>query len=145
MGSGGRVSKTPPTGKRASGTKQQITLNDAVKWWPTPQASDNRPRATLASTERRVAIGKQISLEAAVKFWPTPTAHNAKDGAWPAEYERNTPTLAAQAGGPLNPTWVEWLMGWPLGWTDLKPLETGKCRSVQQQPGACSPLETEAA
>jgi hypothetical protein len=21
-------------------------------------------------------------------------------------------------GGSLNPTWVEWLMGWPLGWTD---------------------------
>ena len=26
----------------------------------------------------------------------------------------------------LNPDWVEWLMGWPIGWTDLKPLETGK-------------------
>ena len=22
--------------------------------------------------------------------------------------------------------WVEWLMGWPIGWTDLKPLETDK-------------------
>jgi hypothetical protein len=21
-------------------------------------------------------------------------------------------------GGPLNPEWVEWLMGWPLGWTN---------------------------
>jgi hypothetical protein len=28
--------------------------------------------------------------------------------------------------GSLNPMWVEWLMGWPLGWTDLKPLETDK-------------------
>jgi DNA (cytosine-5)-methyltransferase 1 len=26
------------------------------------------------------------------------------------------------SGGPLNPTWVEWLMGWPLGWTALEPL-----------------------
>ena len=23
--------------------------------------------------------------------------------------------------GQLNPPWVEWLMGWPIGWTDLKP------------------------
>jgi len=23
-------------------------------------------------------------------------------------------------GGSLNPTWVEWLMGYPEGWTDLK-------------------------
>jgi hypothetical protein len=34
-------------------------------------------------------------------------------------------------GGQLNPSWVEWLMGWPIGWTDLKPLVTGKFRSVQ--------------
>ena len=65
--------------------------------------------------------------------WPTPTAHNAKEGAYPAEYERNMPTLAAQAGGALNPMWVEWLMGWPLGWTDLKPLAMDKFQSWQQQ------------
>ena len=29
-------------------------------------------------------------------------------------------------GGKLNPDWVEWLMGWPIGWTELKPLETVK-------------------
>jgi DNA (cytosine-5)-methyltransferase 1 len=26
----------------------------------------------------------------------------------------------------INPSLYEWLMGWPLGWTDLKPLETDK-------------------
>lgn len=56
--------------------------------------------------------------------WPTPTAHNAKEGAYPAEYLRNTPTLSALAGGKLNPTWIEWLMGFPNGWTDLELLET---------------------
>ena len=30
--------------------------------------------------------------------------------------------------GKLNPPWVEWLMGWPIGWTDLEPLETGRYR-----------------
>ena len=54
----------------------------------------------------------------------TPTAHNAKETAAPSEYERNTPTLAAQAGGSLNPAWVEWLMGFPIGHTDLNSLET---------------------
>jgi hypothetical protein len=103
--------------------------------WPTPQASDNRPRATANSTARRIKLGKQVSLEAAVKFWPTPTAHNAKEGGFPSEHNRNTPTLSAQAGGSLNPTWVEWLMGWPLEWTDLKPLETDRSHSVQQQHG----------
>jgi len=97
------------------------------------------------------------------KNWPTPTAHMAKETSAPSEHKRNTPTLTAQAnwstptasdtcarktkyaqggtplsmqaGGSLNPTWVEWLMGWPLGWTDLKPLEMDKSHSVLQQHG----------
>jgi len=43
--------------------------------------------------------------------------------------------LADQVGGKLNPVWVEWLMGWPLGWTDLKPLGTDKFQQWQQQHG----------
>ena len=39
----------------------------------------------------------------------------------------------ARDGGQLNPEWVEWLMGWPIGWTDLKPLEMGKYLSWYQQ------------
>jgi len=86
-------------------------------------------------------------------LWPTPTAHNAKEMGAPAEFRRKhhltaeanrrtwaTPTLcgnynrkgvskksgdglATQVGGPLNPTWVEWLMGFPLGWTGLDASE----------------------
>ena len=44
--------------------------------------------------------------------------------------------LPQVVGGTLNPTWVEWLMGWPLGWTDLKPLEMDKFQQWQQQHGA---------
>jgi DNA (cytosine-5)-methyltransferase 1 len=64
------------------------------------------------AVQRRLAIGKQIGLSMAVKEGP--------------------------ASGSLNPTWVEWLMGWKLGWTDLKPLETDKYRNVRPLPGACS-------
>lgn len=38
-------------------------------------------------------------------------------------------------GGPLNPEWCEWFMGWPIGWTELKPLGTAKFRQWQQQHG----------
>jgi len=79
------------------------------KKFPTPQSSDNRDRGNMSnpSIQRRVAIGKQISLSQSVH----PTS------------------------GQLNPTWVEWLMGWPLGWTDLKPLEMDKSHCVQQPLG----------
>jgi hypothetical protein len=36
-------------------------------------------------------------------------------------------------GGQLNPEWVEWLMGWPIGWTGLKPLAMDKFHLWQQQ------------
>ena len=31
--------------------------------------------------------------------------------------------------GPMNPNWIEWLMGFPIGWTELDPLETQQCHS----------------
>ena len=62
-----------------------------------------------------------------------PSAHNAKEGGYPAEYRLNTPTLTAQVisravkekkqPGTLNPEWVEWLMGFPSGWTNPKSHE----------------------
>ena len=52
---------------------------------------------------------------------PTPTAHNAKEGAYPAEFTRNTPTLAAVLGGKINPQFTEWMMGLPIDHTALKP------------------------
>jgi hypothetical protein len=36
-------------------------------------------------------------------------------------------------GGHLNPEWAEWLMGWPIGWTDLKPLAMDKFHEWQLQ------------
>jgi hypothetical protein len=68
---------------------------------------------------------------------PTPTAHNAKEGGYPAEHTRNTPTLGARLGGRPHPLFNEWMMGWPLGWTDLKPLGTGKSQFAPQQLGDC--------
>ena len=114
--------------------------------WPTPtcgMASHSQLTAESSQREMKRSMrdrGGPSSLAIAVQAkWPTPTAHNAKERAFPAEYTRNTPTLAAQAGGSLNPMWVEWLMGWPLGWTDLKPLEMGKFHSWRQQLLNCSP------
>ena len=73
-----------------------------------------------------VASSARITFEIACSSLPTPTKHNAKEGAYPAEFTRNTPTLAAQIGGKVNPDWNEWRMGWPRKWTDLEPLGTGK-------------------
>lgn len=77
--------------------------------------------------------GHRITATGGSHWLPTPTAHNAKETNAPSEANRNTPTLAAQVGGKLNPQWVEWLMGWPINHTALKQSETVKSRSKPQQ------------
>ena len=94
--------------------------------WPTPTVCGNYNRKGASKTSGD-------GLATAVRQWPT--AHNAKETNAPSESGRNTPTLAAQAGGSLNPEWVEWLMGWPIGHTALKPSEMAKFRNAEQQLG----------
>ena len=115
---------------------------------PTPTSSDGTSGAVIGKNDQFYPTrdGKPrkinqkgndgaIGLGRLVLMWPTPTSHMAKETNAPSEHNRNTPTLTAQAGGKLNPTWVEWLMGWPLGWTDLKPLEMDKSHCAPQQHG----------
>jgi hypothetical protein len=53
-------------------------------------------------------------------LWPTPTARDWKDsGNFTIRERSQGPSLPMAVGGPLNPTWVEALMGFPLGWTEL--------------------------
>lgn len=49
--------------------------------------------------------------------------------------EKNARPLSETIGGSLNPTWVEWLMGFLLGWTELDASEMHKYRNVQRKHG----------
>lgn len=101
------------------------------QYWPTPTVCGNYNRKGASPTSGD-------DLATAVLKCATPTARDWKSGkASQATMERNSRPLSEQIGGSLNPTWVEWLMGWPLGWTDLKPSATDKFLSVPQQPGDC--------
>jgi len=114
------------------GSGRGATLTTAVmarNLWPMPIASDSR------GSSGRSAPGKQVQLVDAVKF-ATPLSRDYRSGkASQATHDKNSRPLSEQIGGSLNPTWVEWLMGWPLGWTDLKPLATDKSHSAQQPHG----------
>ena len=140
-------------------TLVQTTSENESGLWLTPSTVDI-PTRSAESMEKRLEYRKKIGrngvgagcLSEQVEWsgtgdpigyitketWPTPTAHMAKETNAPSEANRNEPSMASRVGGKLNPMWVEWLMGWPLGWTDLKPLEMDKCHSVPQQPGKSS-------
>jgi hypothetical protein len=115
--------------------------------WPAPVSDD-----TSSRSKPYAQGGTPLSL--AVKLWPTPTtpAGNCvgRLDEWGGSRSRavmRTLVTAEELGGPLNPPWVEWLMGWPLGWTDLKPLETDKSPSalLSHSPSLQNALSKEAA
>lgn len=70
----------------------------------------------------------QVTLNRYVHLWPTPTAA-AHKGSSPGslirkcgrsrEFDRLDHAVMTTDGGQLNPEWVEWLMGWPIGATEL--------------------------
>jgi hypothetical protein len=116
---------------------------------PTPTVCGNRNRKGASKTSGdglATAVAMSLTRTSSdfmdapiVKgiLLPTPTAHNAKEKGSPSQMTRNTVQLGDLAAGRLNPQWVEWLMGWPIGHTDLKPLGTDKCPNAVQQPGEC--------
>ena len=55
----------------------------------------------------------------------------------PGARNLNDQIATSAESGRLNPDWVEWLMGWPIGHTALKPLETGRYREWLQQHSPC--------
>jgi len=141
------MDKLPPKSQQAllkeatfarPGRSKPANLRDQVsnmQNWPTP--TSHMAKETNAPSEHN---RNTPTLTAQVN-WPTPRTKGmcGGSGSWDLLNKNTTKEEARQMGagngGKLNPTWVEWLMGWPPGWTDLKPLETDKSHCVPQQHG----------
>ena len=121
--------------------------NSHYKMWPTPKASPSGP--DFARTNREGSGGDDLAT-AVVRggtvtppTYPTPTSSMMTMGDMEqARFSGNSPDRPSyrQAnrtteGGALNPPWVAWLMGWPIGWTDLEPLATDKFQQWLRQHG----------
>ncbi|MBU2701131.1 DNA (cytosine-5)-methyltransferase 1 [Sporomusaceae bacterium BoRhaA] len=103
-------------------------LPAAVKYWPTPSAS---LRGDCASERNRNTPG----LVSAVKMFATPQARDYRTGQQSRWDDPNrSRNLNDQIGGQLNADWVECLMSFPIGWTDID------CDEPQEWPGWPAPL-----
>jgi len=123
--------------KGINGNGCGLTLAVAARMWPTPTAVDGR-RGT--GTYRPQDTGVPL-LHAVAMSFATPTARDWRSGkASAATMSRNSRPLSEQIGGQLNPTWVEWLMGYPNGWTVLPALETPSSRKSRNS--SAKPLQT---
>ena len=90
--------------------------------YPTPCAADGKDQASGDLYATINQVGRQRTRRRQV-----PTIGKEAVGGGQQRRQLTDPDMGViEAGGQLNPDWVEWLMGWPIGWTDLKPLGMDK-------------------
>ena len=130
---------------------KEIQKSGKPQMWITPttvQVKERSKESLNKRKEMRNKSGRKTvppgSLEEQVKYgypiqdmseiekpqmWPTPQHRDYKHGTTEGTMGRDSPNLdmvvgQSKATGSLNPTWVEWLMGFPIGYTDLRHSET---------------------
>ena len=110
----------------------------ATHMWRTPDAHSGRGPSSEKRMKMKLEKGMPISINDQVAhphlMWPTPTTRDYKDSgkavtnsdrsSLPIRVATKDKEQWVKGGGSLNPTWVEWLMGYPSGWTDLNHSET---------------------
>lgn len=104
-----------------------MDLQRAAKLWPTPTGGDAKASGSRNTPQSNAHGGN--SLTDAVRgdggtgrLWPTPTQRDWKStGHGNQDNARPLSEAAGQTGtGSLNPEFVEWLQGFPIGHTQLK-------------------------
>jgi hypothetical protein len=122
-------------GQRRWEERRTCQLSTAVRLWPTASARDWKDTPGMARTR---PDGKsrtdQLARAVYAEMWPTPKAMDADRCSLWVQQRYNAQTgrknlksavgdsllqSGAQPTGQLNPMWVEGLMGFPAGWTDL--------------------------
>ena len=108
--------------------------------WPTPRSADGEkgtrtPEGHAKERERR-QNGHDLPTAVAVTMWPTPAAQDGKNGTLPpSQCDRDQ-------HGQLNPDWVEWLQGFPIGWTENPTSQESQPES-KTEPHDCEHSETQ--
>ncbi len=123
--------------------RNSLPLNAAVAQWSTPRASDGEK----GGPNQQFGAGG-VPLAAQAGQWSTPSVADVTGGRMTRSGDRKDELLlnaqakaasdfshqapqtppggqpSSSVGRTLNPQFVEWLMGWPLGWTSFACSET---------------------
>ena len=101
-----------------TGGQSYARLDQVVAMFPTPRARDGKDGICIPPSRENDSGKGSHSTRIARDFLPTPKA-NCGTGPSNCETRQGSPDLKTVCGGTLNPDWVEWLMAFPPGWTDI--------------------------
>lgn len=102
--------------------------------YATPTTMDSLPPKSRKALEHEMEVRPNRSRPSNLRDqianagnWPTPCAQDFKKRGQNSK-QHGLPEQVAweRPKGQLNPMWVEWLMGWPIGWTSLQPLSMSR-------------------
>ena len=98
--------------------KHGLNLNGYVKMFPTPLATDALKCPSDSLTR---FVQPELRKSFRKRGIPTPVAGDWRTGSFHQLKRRNLKDFVTtrENNGKLNPAWVEWLMGFPIGWTEL--------------------------
>lgn len=129
-----KASDAGGTGKKGSKSaecdRKKGNLRGVVMY-ATPQARDYRTGQAGRWEDKK---NRSRNLNDQIAMYPTPTGARLCGGSHAAQTlnriqenghitEQEKRSMKSGNGGQLNPEWVEWLMGFPIGWTDLNAWE----------------------
>lgn len=123
------------------------TLNGAAQMWPTPRSADGMAKEVIKPEMLERTGESRLEVTVAHRKWATPTTNDANNANLPesqADWDNIPGQLLRNGydpGGRLNPYWVEWLMGWPIGWTASELPATARSPTRWLAHGLCLVIE----
>ena len=92
------------------------------------------PTLTIHGNNNRREVGQDSGdgLATVLRNLPTLCARDYRTGPRMKTKGGRALNEVAADGGPLNPRWCEWFMGFPIGWTKFEPLEMRSYRQWQR-------------
>ena len=122
--------------KDSSYDRGKSNLGEVSASWPTPNASlmnDGEKPETFLARQKKL---KDKSINGNGAGVPLTVACRQMPG---LQDPKQTGAQSQSTSGPrLNPNFVEWLMGFPEGWTVCEPSATLSSRSKQHSPSGSS-------
>jgi hypothetical protein len=105
---------------------------------PTPTAQSY---GSNQSPSDGAAVRPSLETMARRGWFPTPVARDGIFSRFTQEQidktaDERQDSLTRVVRGPLNPVWVEWLMGYPSEWTALEPLAMQSSRKSRKKSSA---------